>query len=58
MRNIAKCKLCSSIIESKHRHDYVSCLCGEISIDGGNDYHKCFAKDWRNFVRVDDEEMK
>lgn len=54
MRNRAKCRKCESIIESFHRHDYVTCKCGEISVDGGNDYHKCSAIDWKNFLRVDD----
>lgn len=55
MRNRAKCKLCNSIIESFHRHDYVTCQCGEISVDGGLDYFRCRAGDWSNFLRVDDE---
>lgn len=54
MRNRAKCKLCESIIESFHRHDYVSCECGEISVDGGRDYFRASAKDWGNFLRIDD----
>lgn len=54
MKNRAKCKLCNKIIESFHTHDYVSCECGEISIDGGNTYAHCAARDWGNFVRVDD----
>ena len=55
MRNRAKCKLCGDILESFHRYDYVTCKCGEISIDGGLDYCKASAKDWQNFLRVDDE---
>lgn len=55
MKNRAKCNLCKSIIESFHRHDYVSCKCGEISIDGGDEYYKCRANDFKNFLRVDDE---
>lgn len=55
MKNRAKCKLCSSIIESFHQHDYVTCKCGEISIDGGSYHFSASAKDWRNFLRVDDE---
>jgi len=54
MRNRAKCKLCSSIIESYHRYDHVSCKCGEINISGGNDALECGARDWSNFMRVDD----
>lgn len=55
MRNRAKCKLCGDILESFHAHDFVTCKCGEISIDGGDNYFKCGAKDWKNFMRVDDQ---
>lgn len=54
MRNRAKCKLCSSIIESFHSTDYVMCKCAHISVDGGPAM-KCAAIDWNNFLRVDDE---
>lgn len=37
-RNRAKCKKCGDIIESKYRHDFVTCKCGAISVDGGEDY--------------------
>lgn len=36
--NRARCLLCNDIIESKHRHDYVSCKCGASAVDGGKDY--------------------
>jgi len=55
MKNRAKCKLCQSIIESFHRHDYVTCKCGEIAVDGGLDYWRCSAKNWDNFLRIDDQ---
>lgn len=54
MRNRAKCKLCQSILESFHEFDYVDCKCGEISIHGGNVKLGCSAKDFKNFMRVDD----
>lgn len=38
--NRAKCLLCGEIIESKHRHHYVRCHCGNLVIDGGLDYLK------------------
>ena len=41
VRNRARCKLCNDIIESKYRHDFVSCKCGAIFIDGGRDYLRC-----------------
>ena len=54
VRNRAKCKLCKSIIESKHEFDYVTCGCNEISISGGQIRLECSANDWANFLRVDD----
>ena len=56
MKNRAKCKLCESIIESFHQTDYVTCKCGEISVDGGEHHYRCAAKNWDNFLRVDDED--
>lgn len=55
MKNRAKCKLCQSIIQSFHTYDYVSCKCGEISIDGGDEVLRVYAKNWENFLRIDDE---
>jgi len=56
MRNRAKCKLCSDVIESLSRFDHVSCKCLEISISGGKDELKAMAKSWYNFLRVDDDD--
>ena len=55
MKNKAKCKLCNDILESFHRFDYVQCKCGEIAIDGGNEILNCYAKDFTNFLRVDNK---
>ena len=33
-----KCKKCGDVIESKSRHDFKSCSCGAVSVDGGLDY--------------------
>ena len=45
IRNAARCLNCKTIIESKHRHDFVVCPCFKdevgntgIFIDGGHDY--------------------
>jgi hypothetical protein len=38
VRNIARCKRCGDVIESKHRHDFVTCSCGNLSVDGGRAY--------------------
>lgn len=54
MRNRAKCSLCNDVLESFHLTDYVSCSCGEIAIRGGTNRYECYAKDFKNFRRVDD----
>ena len=54
MRNRAKCKLCGSVIESFTIEDYVMCACEEIAISGGLVNLQCFAKDFKNFMRIDD----
>lgn len=38
MRNRVMCAKCGDTIESKHRHDFVTCKCGLIFTDGGTDY--------------------
>lgn len=40
IRNAAKCKKCGDEIESTHTHNFVTCSCGAIAIDGGKDYFK------------------
>ena len=37
LRNAAYCRGCHKVIESKSRHDYVECDCGN-AVDGGLDY--------------------
>lgn len=54
MRNRAKCKACESIIESTRLNEEVSCMCGQISVSGGDNLG-CAAINWANFLRVDDE---
>ena len=38
VRNMARCNKCGDVVESKHRHDFVSCTCGQMSVDGGHEY--------------------
>ena len=38
IRNAAQCAKCGDVVESKHRHDFVSCSCGAIFVDGGKEY--------------------
>ena len=38
--NKIKCKHCDDIIESTHVHDFKTCKCGTVSVDGGHEYLK------------------
>ena len=38
IRNIIKCNTCGDVIESTYRHDFKSCSCGRVAVDGGHDY--------------------
>lgn len=40
IKNAVKCLKCKTVIESRHRHDFVFCECGAIAVDGGHDYLK------------------
>ena len=50
VRNIAECRLCGDVIESKHRHDWVACKCGEIFTDGGTAYIRRGANNMANII--------
>lgn len=39
-KNAARCTVCKTVIQSKHRHDWVSCKCGKIFVDGGLAYQR------------------
>ena len=49
-RNVAYCSNCHTEIESKHRHDFVSCKCGNISVDGGLAYLRRNVRDFTKFI--------
>jgi len=38
--NMVKCCHCNQLIISKNRHDFVTCKCNAISVDGGRAYLK------------------
>ena len=38
VQNAVICNKCGEFIVSKHRHDFVTCHCGTISVDGGQAY--------------------
>jgi hypothetical protein len=38
IQNAVSCLACGDFIVSKHRHDFVTCTCGAVSVDGGQEY--------------------
>lgn len=38
IQNEVQCGSCGDVIFSRNRHDFVTCTCGNISVDGGMDY--------------------
>lgn len=50
-----KCLLCKNIIESKNRHDLISCKCNNCYIDGGQDYIHFGGKDFDKILIVFDD---
>ena len=45
-KNSVKCLICNTILESKHRHDFVKCHCpNETACDGGLEYQRTLAVD-------------
>lgn len=38
--NAALCQGCGDYLRSKNRHDFVTCACGNLSVDGGSWYCK------------------
>jgi hypothetical protein len=57
IHNKAQCKKCGDIIESKYRHDFVSCKCGSIFVDGGLDYCRSGADNFENFIDLSESEL-
>lgn len=57
--NMAQCLLCGQVIESKHRHDYVSCRCDNLFVDGGLQYlRRGWEQEgsWKELSEVADED--
>lgn len=44
LRNAVRCNHCGEVIESTYCHDFKTCRCGCVSVDGGHDYlRRCCA---------------
>ena len=54
--NKVRCLKCEDVIESTHRHDFVTCKCGNVSVDGGKDYLKRSALDEGKYEELSEGE--
>ena len=56
LTNKIKCNKCGDIIESKTTHDFNTCSCGAVSVDGGRSYLKRSGNmgDWTDLSEVRD----
>lgn len=52
VRNRIQCNHCGDIIESKSVHNFVTCSCGRVSVDGGLDYAKRTAKEQGDYTEL------
>lgn len=51
------CKHCKNIIYSRDTHDYVTCDCEKVSVDGGFSYRRIIG-DIENFIEVEFDNAK
>jgi len=56
LANKIKCNHCDDEIESKYRHDFVTCSCGKVSVDGGKDYLKRSFTDRSDYTEISEYE--
>lgn len=59
LRNRAKCLICGDEIESRTVHEYKTCSCGNLSVDGGLEYTKRGVKDldkWEDLSEYEEQE--
>lgn len=49
--NAVRCLLCGDVIASWFTHDYVTCKCESVSVDGGSDYKK---RSWKAGMDIKD----
>ena len=57
--NKVRCKKCGDVIESKSTHDFQSCECGAIFIDGGKEYQRYgWGTDRNKFIKSEGDEIE
>ena len=60
LRNKIRCRKCNDIIESLSVHDFKSCKCGAVSVDGGHDYLRRVGnqENWEELSEYETEESE
>lgn len=61
LQNEIECKKCGDRIFSANRHDFKTCKCGAVSVDGGMSYLRRVGNrdDWLDFsIEIPDEAYK
>ena len=56
LQNVIQCNHCKDVLVSYHVHDFKTCKCGKVSIDGGFDYlRRVFEKeeDFTDYSKTD-----
>jgi hypothetical protein len=53
--NRVQCLVCNAVIESRTRHDFVTCPCGSTSVDGGTDYQRVLGNNWKDLSITTDD---
>ena len=58
--NSAKCNKCGEVLISRFTHDFQTCSCGKVSVDGGKDYLKRSAMLKSDYIELTEyeEEIK
>lgn len=52
IRNAIRCNHCGDVIESKYTHDYKSCSCRNVAVDGGHDYLRRCAESHDDYTEL------
>lgn len=56
--NQAKCLICGEVLTSEYTHDFKTCQCGNLSVDGGKTYIKRCFKDYSQIEELSVSEYK
>lgn len=52
LNNQIQCRSCGEIIESKSKHDFVTCSCCKCSVDGGHEHLRRLAESKESYIEL------